>query len=131
MDEWFHDLPISWMALIIFGTAYLTAGGILAIVMRLAKRVGLRAFNSVSAGLLAPLGTIFGLLVVFIVAQVWSDLDRASRHWIARRVPFAWWCCWHPVSQESRRHKYKPWSAATLTKPYIPNGPRWLNSPLL
>ena len=78
MDEWFHDLPISWMALIIFGTAYLTAGGILAIVMRLAKRVGLRAFNSVSAGLLAPLGTIFGLLVVFIVAQVWSDLDRAE-----------------------------------------------------
>ena len=66
------------MALIIFGTAYLAAGGILAIVMGLAKGVGLRAFKSVSAGLLAPLGTIFGLLVVFIVAQVWSDLDSAE-----------------------------------------------------
>ena len=66
------------MALIIFGTAYLAAGGILAIVMGLAKGVGLRAFKSVSAGLLAPLGTIFGLLVVFIVAQIWGDLDRAE-----------------------------------------------------
>jgi hypothetical protein len=78
MDEWFHNLPICWMALIIFGTAYLAAGGILAIVMGLAKGVGLRAFKSVSAGLLAPLGTIFGLLVVFIVAQIWGDLDRAE-----------------------------------------------------
>jgi hypothetical protein len=79
MDESFHNLPICWMALIIFGTAYLVAGGILAIVMGLAREgVRVRAFKSVSHSLLSPLGTIFGLLVVFIVAEAWSDLDRAE-----------------------------------------------------
>jgi hypothetical protein len=32
----------------------------------------------VSPALLSPLGTIFGLLVVFSVVQVWSDMDRAN-----------------------------------------------------
>jgi hypothetical protein len=37
-----------------------------------------QVFKNVSIGLLSPLGTIFGLLVVFILAQVWSDMDRAE-----------------------------------------------------
>ena len=35
-------------------------------------------FKNVSIGLLAPLGIIFGLMVVFIVAEVWSNIDRAK-----------------------------------------------------
>jgi len=66
------------MALIVFGSTYLVAGGVLAMVITVAKGGWARAFKSVSSGLLAPLGTIFGLLVVFILAQVWSDIDRAE-----------------------------------------------------
>ena len=66
------------MALIVFGTAYLAASGIWAIVIVLAKGVRLRAFKSFAPTLLSPLGTIFALFVAFIVAQVWSALDRAE-----------------------------------------------------
>jgi hypothetical protein len=77
MNEWLHNLPVWWMALVIFTATYLAAGGIFAIVMALAKGERVRAFKSVSTALLSPLGTIFGLLVVFSVVQVWSDIDRA------------------------------------------------------
>jgi hypothetical protein len=78
MDEWLHNLPVWWTALVVFPITYLAAGGIFAIIMALAKGERVRVFKSVSAGLLGPLGTIFGLLVVFIVVQVWSDIDRAK-----------------------------------------------------
>ena len=78
MGGWFYSLPVWWMALIVFAIAYLLAGGIFAIIMALAKGERVRAFKAVSAGMLAPMGTIFGLLVVFIVVQVWNDMDRAA-----------------------------------------------------
>jgi hypothetical protein len=78
MSEWLHTLPFWMMALAVFGITYLAAAGILTIIMVLAKGERGRMFKSVSAGLLSPLGTIFGLLVVFILAQVWSALDRAE-----------------------------------------------------
>jgi Protein of unknown function (DUF4239) len=77
MNEWLHNLPVLWMALLVFTITYLAAGGIFAIVMALAKGERVRTFKSVSSSLLSPLGTIFGLLVVFSVVQVWSDMDRA------------------------------------------------------
>jgi hypothetical protein len=77
MNEWLHNLPVWWMALVVFAATYLAAGVIFAIIMALAKGERVRAFKSVSTGMLSPLGTIFGLLVVFIVVQVWGDIDRA------------------------------------------------------
>jgi hypothetical protein len=43
MDEWLHNLPVWWMALVVFAITYLAAGGIFAIIMALAKgRAGAR-----------------------------------------------------------------------------------------
>ena len=78
MDEWLHNLPVWWMALVVFAITYLATGGIFATIMALAKGERVRAFKSVSPALLSPMGTIFGLLVVFSVVQVWSDMDRAN-----------------------------------------------------
>jgi hypothetical protein len=78
VDEWLHNLPVWWMALVVFAITYLAAGGIFATIMALAKGERLRAFKSVSPALLGPMGTVFGLLVVFSVVQIWSDMDRAS-----------------------------------------------------
>ena len=78
VDEWLHNLPVWWMALVVFAITYLAAGGIFATIMALAKGERLRAFKSVSPALLSPMGTVFGLLVVFSVVQVWSDMDRAN-----------------------------------------------------
>lgn len=78
MDEWLHNLPVRWMALVVFALTYLAAAGIFAVIMALAQGKRAHAFKRVSPGLLSPLATIFGLLVVFSVVQVWGDIDRAK-----------------------------------------------------
>jgi hypothetical protein len=78
MNDWFHNLPVAWMALLVFGFTYLIAAGIYAVVSILAVGERARAFKAVSPGMLPPLGIIFGLFVAFTAAQVWSDNDRAA-----------------------------------------------------
>lgn len=77
MSDWIHGLPFGWMAVLIFGGTFLIAAVIYGVVQSLAVGDRARAFKGVSPGLLPPLGIIFGLLVAFLAAQVWGDLDRA------------------------------------------------------
>jgi hypothetical protein len=78
VSDWFHSLPIVWMALLVFGFTYLLSAVIYLVVVFLAVGDRARAFKTVSPGMLPPLGIIFGLFVGFTAAQVWSDNDRAS-----------------------------------------------------
>jgi Protein of unknown function (DUF4239)/Protein of unknown function (DUF3365) len=78
MVEWLHNLPVVWMVLVVFTTTYLVTGGIYAVVMAFAVGERARAFKNMSAGMLPPLGIVFGLFVAFIASQVWSDVDRAN-----------------------------------------------------
>ena len=77
MDDWLHNLPVKWMAVAVFAIVYLSTGAIFAIIMLLGRGNWARVFKGASPGLLSPLGTIFGLLVVFTIFQVWGDFDRA------------------------------------------------------
>jgi Protein of unknown function (DUF4239) len=78
MNDWFHELPVPWMALLVFGFTYLLALAMHAGVAALARRGHTKSFKAVSPGMLSPLGVIFGLFVAFTAAQVWNDNDRAS-----------------------------------------------------
>ena len=78
MSDWFHELPVPWMALLVFGFTYLLALAIHAGVAALARSGRAKSFKAVSPGMLPPLGIIFSLRVAFTAAQVWSDNDRAS-----------------------------------------------------
>ena len=78
MSDWLHNLPISWMALVVFGFTYLVAAAIYAIVTILAVAERARSFKAISAGMLSPLGIIFGLFVAFTAAQVWRDTEQAT-----------------------------------------------------
>src|SRR5262245_36179907 len=78
MSDWFHNLPISVMALVVFGFTYVLAAAIFFVVQALAVGERARSFKAVSPGMLPPLGIIFGLFVAFTAAQVWSDNDRAN-----------------------------------------------------
>jgi hypothetical protein len=78
MADWLHNLPIFWMALLVFGLTYLLAAGICGLVTGLAKGERARAFKAISPGMLPPLGIIFGLFVAFTAAQVWNDNERAN-----------------------------------------------------
>jgi hypothetical protein len=78
MSDWIHDLPIGIMAILVFAATYGAAALIYAIVFLLARGDRVRDFKGVSAALLSPLGVIFGLMVAFLAAQIWGDIDRAN-----------------------------------------------------
>jgi hypothetical protein len=79
MSDWLHNnLTVVWMALGVFGFTYLIAAAIYAVVAGLAVGERARSFKAISAGMLPPLGIIFGLFVAFTAAQVWTDTERAN-----------------------------------------------------
>jgi hypothetical protein len=78
MSDWLEGLPVAWLAVVVFVATYAITGGLFWIVQTLATGERARAFKAVSPGMLPPLGIIFGLLIAFLAAQVWKDLDEAQ-----------------------------------------------------
>jgi hypothetical protein len=78
MGEWFHDLPVVWVAIAVFGATYAIAIVIYKTVMVLAAGERSRAFKAINPGLLPSLALLFGLFVAFTANQVWSDIAQAS-----------------------------------------------------
>jgi hypothetical protein len=78
VGDWLNDLSTVWLAVVFFAVAYVVAAATLVAVLSLAKGRRAQAFKAVSPGLLPPMGLLFGLLVGFLAAQVWSDSDRAQ-----------------------------------------------------
>jgi hypothetical protein len=78
MADWLLNLPVSWMALIIFAATYLITGGVYLLVTKLAATDWARVFKAVSPGMLPPLGILFALLVGFIAVEVWNNFDKAK-----------------------------------------------------
>jgi hypothetical protein len=78
MGDWMYNLPVTWMAVVIFLLTFAVTAGLYALVMGLASGERARAFKGVSPGMLPPLGIIFGLFVAFLASQVWRDLDEAQ-----------------------------------------------------
>jgi hypothetical protein len=66
------------MAVVFFGSAYLSAAVIYIVVVECAKGVWQHARTTISSGMLSPLCTLFAFFVVFTAAQVWSDNGRAT-----------------------------------------------------
>jgi len=77
LNDWLHNLPVGWMAALFFGSAYLSAAVIYAVVVEYPTGLWVRA-RAFSASMLSPMGTLFAFFVVFTAAQVWDDNDRAS-----------------------------------------------------
>jgi positive regulator of sigma E activity len=76
--DWLLNLPVVWMAVVVFLATYLFAAGIYWVVISLAVNDRARSFKAVSPGMLAPLGILFALLVGFIAVEVWSNFDKAK-----------------------------------------------------
>src|SRR5215510_11294057 len=78
MTNWFFNLPVAWMALVIFLATFLIAGSISFVVARVAVNERAKGFKAVSPGILPPLGILFALLVGFIAVDVWGSFDKAK-----------------------------------------------------
>ena len=78
MSDWLLNLPVPWMAVVVFAATYLLTAGIYWVVTRLAVNDRARAFKAVSPGMLPPLGILFALLIGFIAVEVWNNYDKAK-----------------------------------------------------
>ena len=121
MGGWLLNLPIPWMALVIFGAICLLAAAIYLTVIRLAVDDRARAFKALSPGMLPPLGVIFGLLVGFVAVEVWGDFDHAKS-----AAHFARLCSWPNTYLMSRSRVF----VATSRKRCRRSGLPWQNSGL-
>jgi Protein of unknown function (DUF4239) len=75
MSQRFFELPVVWMAVVIFATTYVVAAAVVWCATRFWDN---KRGHLPDRGILSPIGVVFGLLVVFTAAQVWGDLERAS-----------------------------------------------------
>jgi hypothetical protein len=75
---WLQDLSLVWFALIVVALTFLVAGAVYVVVIALAKGKRGEAFRAVSPGMLPPMGLLFGLIVGFLAAQVWSNASDAQ-----------------------------------------------------
>jgi Protein of unknown function (DUF4239) len=71
--EWLFHLPVMWMTIVVIGAFAVVAIVIHGVVARLARRFGTAMFKGISPVMLTPLAVVFGLIVGFLSAQVWSD----------------------------------------------------------
>jgi len=70
MSDWLLNLPVFWMALLVFIGTYLFAAAILFVVTRLAVNDRAKAFKALSPGMLPPLGILFALLIGLVGGYV-------------------------------------------------------------
>ena len=75
---WIESQSTSIIALIVFGSAYLSAALIFCVAGFLSRRPIAKALQPVTPGLLSPLGTILGILIAFLAVRVWTNLDHAQ-----------------------------------------------------
>ena len=87
MSDWFHSLPVAWMALLVFGFTYFVVAVIYVVVRLLAVGERARAFKSVSPGMLPPLGIVFGLFVGFTARRSGAIAPRRARRLTVKPVP--------------------------------------------
>ncbi len=78
MMDWFNQLPVVWMSLIVVAGIGVVTALIYVVVLALAARGWAPAFKAVSPVMLTPLAVVFGLIVGFLAAQVWNDGERAN-----------------------------------------------------
>jgi hypothetical protein len=78
MFDWLANLPVAWIAAVIFAVMALLTAAIYALVMWLAEGERADALKAVSPGMLPPMGILFALIVGFLAVGVWGNLDRAE-----------------------------------------------------
>jgi hypothetical protein len=80
MINWIESQPNEIIALVVFSFAYLAAATIFVVATWVSRRAFGKTLQPITPSLLSPLGTVTGILIVFLAARVWANLDRAKQY---------------------------------------------------
>src|SRR4051794_14807684 len=75
--DWVEGLSTVWLIVVLVAGTCLLTVAIYVVIMRLAAGPNGPALRAVSPGMLPPMALVFGLIVGFLVAGLWSDLSDA------------------------------------------------------
>jgi hypothetical protein len=78
MMLWIESQSTPVIALIVFGLTYLLTAMIFCLTAVLSRRTVAQGLKTVTATSLTPLAVILGLLIAFLAARVWANVDRAG-----------------------------------------------------
>ena len=87
MSDWFHSLPVAWMALLVFGFTYFVVAVIYVVVRLLAVGERAHAFKSVSPGMLPPLVSFLGYLSGSLPHRSGAIAPQRAPRWTVKPAP--------------------------------------------
>ena len=76
--NWIDAHSTAAIVLIVFALCYSVAALIFGILRILSKYRMARDLEAITPAMVTPIGVIGGLLIAFLAARVWSNLDRAN-----------------------------------------------------
>ena len=77
---WIEAQSTFVIGVLVFGFCYLLATVILCVALMLSRRAVAQSLKAIAPTTLTPLGVILGLLIGFLAARVWTNLDRANQY---------------------------------------------------
>jgi hypothetical protein len=80
MTSWIESQSPPVIAAIVFGLVYLATAATFLVAAWTSQFPAGKHVGSLTPSLLSPLGTILGILVVFLAARVWTNVDRAHEY---------------------------------------------------
>jgi hypothetical protein len=80
VSSWIESQSTPVIAAIVFGLVYLAATVIFLLAAWVSRHPISKQVGSLTPALLSPLGTILGILIVFLAARVWTNVDRAHEY---------------------------------------------------
>ena len=78
MIFWLKLQSTQIISLIVFGFIYLTAAITFLVVVEASRASVREELRTVTPGVLSPLGAILGIMIAFLAARVWANVDRAE-----------------------------------------------------
>lgn len=78
MVVWIESQPAGLIAALVFGSSYLVALAILGVCCVISQWRAAAHLRATTPVMLTPLSVIAGLLIAFLAARVWGNLDRAA-----------------------------------------------------
>ena len=80
MIFWLESQSTEIIALVVFGFIYLAAAVIFLVAAQGSRASVKEELRTVTPGVLSPLGVILGIMIAFLAARVWTNVDRAEEY---------------------------------------------------